>query len=149
MLHIYMVMSLWRDRSLHHKAEKTQDPGNSFDELHAHYWLEMHYFQNVFILSTVIAKILAVSRSTQLLQMLSCDSQIPLYLLQAWVTVLTALTDVIWTMCAYTWLMGQEMRTQGSWGWWRREFTSQLDLFFYLYLKITDLVSHSYIWLDS
>lgn len=49
----------------------------------------------------LIAKVLAASQSTQLLQMLSCDSQIPLYLLKAPETVLTAPTDVSWATCAY------------------------------------------------
>lgn len=48
----------------------------------------------------VIAK-LAASRSAQLLQMLSCDSQIPLYLLKTSETLLTAPMDVSWTTCAY------------------------------------------------
>lgn len=49
----------------------------------------------------LIAKVLAASQSTQLLQMLSCDTQIPLYLLKAPETVLTTPTDVSWATCAY------------------------------------------------
>lgn len=61
----------------------------------------------------LISKVLAASRGAQLLQMLPFNSQVPLSVLWAPETVLTAPTDVSWT----TWLTVLKKRKQSSWGW--------------------------------
>lgn len=121
------------------QLKKKQDPGGSLDELHAHYWLETHTtFKTVSF--CLIAKVLAASRSAQLLQMLSCDSQIPLYLLQAPESVLTTPTDVSLKMCAYL--------KHGAKKWEHKVVEDDREES--LPLSCTcDLVSQSNIWLDS
>lgn len=96
-------VQLWlrRDSSLHHKARKTQDPRGSLDELPYILIIDLRCTNFETFSFCLIAKVLAASQSIQLLQMLSCDSQIPLYLLKAPETVLTAPTDVSWATCAY------------------------------------------------